>query len=111
VETVARLIEIKPGTDAKVQAWARHINANRSAALESLEAEGVSIETWFSLSLEGKRYLLCYMRTDSLRRSQEVAAQSANPIDAYHEQFKAAAWIRGSGAVASLLVDLSLGRD
>jgi hypothetical protein len=107
VEIMARLIELKPNSAEKVQAWAEHINAHRADALASLKSEGVSVESWFSLSLDGKEYLLCYMRADSMEKSQQVAANSENPVDAYHQQFKVDTWVRGGGAVGQLLVDLS----
>jgi hypothetical protein len=105
----ARLIELKPGSADRVEAWAEHLNTHRASALESLHAEGVSIESWFSLSLGGKNYLLCYMRADSLEESQKIAAKSENPVDAYHQQFKVDTWVRGAGAAGKLLVDLSPG--
>ncbi len=111
MEVMMRLIELKPNSAEKVQAWAEHINAHRANALASLQAEGVSIESWFSLSLDGKEYLVCYMRADSMEKAQQVAATSENPIDAYHQQFKVDTWVRGAGAVGKLLVDLSLNRE
>jgi hypothetical protein len=111
VEVVARLIELKPSSEEKVQTWAEYINANRANALASLEAEGVSVESWFSLTLNGKQYLLCYMRSESMERAHHVAATSENPVDAVHQQFKVDTWVRGAGAVGELLVDLSAGRD
>lgn len=104
---IARLIELKPNSAEKVQAWAEHIHTHRASTLESLKAEGVSVESWFALSLEGKEYLLCYMRAESIERSQQVAANSDNPVDACHQQFKVDTWVRGAGAVGKLLVDLS----
>ena len=104
---IARLIELKPNSAEKVQSWAEHINTHRASALESLKLEGVSVESWFSLSLDGKEYLLCYMRAESIERSQQVAAKSENPVDSYHQQFKVDTWVRGAGAVGKLLVDLS----
>lgn len=107
MEIIARLIELKPDSAHRVREWAEHIDAHRVEALASLKSEGVSIESWFSLSLQGKDYLLCYMRADSLHRSQQIAADSVNPVDAYHQQFKIDTWVRGAGAVGKLLVDLS----
>jgi hypothetical protein len=49
VETIARLIELKPGSMEKVQAWAAFINTHRDSAMASLKAEGVAAESWFSL--------------------------------------------------------------
>jgi hypothetical protein len=39
--------------------------------------------------------------------SQKVAAKSESPVDAYHQQFKVDTWVRGAGAVGTLLLDLS----
>ena len=111
MEVFARLIELKPGSAERVQAWAEHIDAHRANAVASLKSEGVSIESWFALSLEGKEYLLCYMRAESMQKSQQVAAKSDNPVDAYHQQFKVDTWVRGAGAVGKLLVDLSASRQ
>ncbi|MCX7063240.1 MAG: DUF6176 family protein [Proteobacteria bacterium] len=107
MDIFARLIELKPGSADRVDAWAAHLNAHRASALESLRAEGVSVESWFSVSLDGKDYLLCYMRADSMEESQKVAAKSQNLVDAYHQQFKVDTWVRGAGVVGKLLLDLS----
>jgi len=111
LEIFARIIELKPGSADRVDAWTKLINAHQSAAVEALEAEGGSVESWFSLSLNGKDYLLCYMRADSMEHSQDVASKSANPVDACHQQFKVDTWVRGAGAVGKLLVDLSTGSE
>jgi hypothetical protein len=111
MEVVLRLIELKPGSRDRVVAWAEYVNAHRARAIDSIKAEGVLVETWFSLSLGEKDYLLCYMRAKSMEEAQKVAAMSDNPIDAYHHQFKVDTWIRGAGAVGELLVDLSRGED
>ena len=50
MEIFARLIELKPSTSEQVQDWAKFINEHRLTALETLRAEGVMIESWFSLS-------------------------------------------------------------
>lgn len=106
MEIIARLIELKPNSTKKVDAWTEHINSHRKDAIASIQAEGVSIESWFSFSLEDKEYLLCYMRVESITQSRKVAASSENPIDAFHQQFKVDTWVRGSGAIGKLLVDL-----
>jgi hypothetical protein len=111
VETIARLIELKPNSDEKVRAWAEHMDAHRAEALASLKAEGVSTESWFAVSLGEKEYLLCYMRADSIKGSHQVASTSEYAVDAYHHQFKVDTWVRGGGAVGRLLIDLSSDRD
>jgi hypothetical protein len=106
VQIIARLIELKPGSSERVKEWAQHVRANRTEAEKTLKAEGVSVETWFSFTINGKDYLLCYMRAKSIEEAQRVSAQSKSPIDGYHQQFKADTWVRGGGAVGSFLVDL-----
>jgi hypothetical protein len=102
----AELIELKPGSSERVEEWAEHVRAHREQAEETLKGEGVAVESWFSFSIEGKAYLLCYMRAESFEEAQRVVAQSQHPIDAYHRQFKIDTWVRGGGAVGELLVDL-----
>ena len=43
MDIFARLIELKPGSVDRVEAWAEHLNAHRASALESLRVEGVSV--------------------------------------------------------------------
>jgi hypothetical protein len=57
-----------------------------------------------NLPLDGKDYLLCYMRTESIQKAHEVVQSSPHAIDAYHQQFKQDAWVAGKSA--RLLVDL-----
>jgi hypothetical protein len=106
MQIVAHVIELKPGSADRVEEWATHVRAHREQAEETLRAEGVAVESWFSFSLGGKDYLLSYMRAESMEEAQRVAAASQNPIDAYHQQFKIDTWVRGGGAVGELLVDL-----
>ena len=107
MEVFARLIELKPGSGERVADWAKHLATNRAAAEATLRGEGVSTESWFSLSLNGKDYLLCYMRAESMQNAETVGAASKSPIDAYHKQFAVDTWVRGAGAVGKLLLDLS----
>ncbi len=104
---VAHLIELKAQSQSTVEDWTRFMQQHREEALASLAAEGVQLESWFSLSLEGRDYLLCYMRVDDLARSQAVHAASPREVDAYHQAFKVQAWVRGGHVDAKLLLDLS----
>jgi hypothetical protein len=58
------------------------------------------------LTLDQQDYLICYMRAESMAAAQAIAARSPHPIDAIHQQFKVDTWIRGAGAVGTLLLDL-----
>jgi hypothetical protein len=111
MQVFLRLIELKPGSSKQVGDWSTYMAEHRERALQSIQDEGVSVESWFSLALDGKEYLACYMRANSIKASQEVAAKSANPVDEYHHQFKVDTWARGAGAVGSLLLDLAADPD
>lgn len=106
MDVIAGLIELQPNSDEAVKDWKAFIEDHREQALESLRAEGVSVESWFSLTLDGKDYLLCYMRADAIKTSQQVMAGSSNPVDEQHRRFKEDAWVWGSQIKAELLVDL-----
>lgn len=110
MDIVARLIELKPDSDARVEDWAKFLREHRAEATDTLRNEGVHIESWFGLTLEGKQYLLCYMRSDSQTKAEAAASQSSSVVDAYHQQFKVDTWVRGRGVFAELLVDLTAER-
>ena len=106
MDVFTRLIKLKPNSDDKVQKWARMVNDRRDEAIATLESEGVAVESWFSLSLEGEDYLILYMRSDSLVKADAAGKSSEHPIDEIHQQFKVDTWVRGAGGVGKLLVDL-----
>ena len=105
MEVSCILIELKPDSRARVEEWAAHISANRAEAISTLENEGVTIESFFSLSISGKDYLICYMRAGSMEKAHNAVANSISKIDAYHKQFQKDTWI--SGNRAELIFDLS----
>jgi len=109
MQAYARLIKLKPGSDALVARWAQTMNARRDEALATLVDEGVEIESWFALELGGEHYLICYMRAESMEKAQNTLTQSVHPIDAVHQRFKVDTWVRGAGAEGRLLVDLQVG--
>ena len=108
MEAYARLIKLKPGSDAPVEQWAQTMNARKNEALATLVDESVAVESWFSLELGGEQYLICYMRAESMEKAQNTLTQSAHPIDAVHQQFKVDTWVRGAGAEGRLLLDLQV---
>ena len=107
MDVTACLIKLKENSGDRVSEWASSINRRRDEALATLRAEGVEVESWFRLSLNGENYLLCYMRSANTERAQQIAKVSLREIDAYHQQFKRDLWVRGSVTELQLLVDLS----
>lgn len=104
MDIVAGVIELKPNSLERVEEWAQTINERIDEAIATLKDEGVQLESWFHLSLDGKDYLLSYMRTDSLAKAQETVKHSTHAIDDYHQQFKKDTWLGGTRV--RLLVDL-----
>lgn len=106
----ATLIELKPNTAILVEDWAEFIKSNLELALDSIESEGVEIESWFLLQLDGKDYLLCYMRARSMKNALEVGNTSENPVDIFHKHFLKSACV-GRAASGRLLVDLATSKS
>lgn len=99
----AVLIQLKPNVLTHVDAWQAELNARKDEAIETLKAEGVLVESWFYLELEGNDYLLAYTRAENIEKAQTVAKKSHFPIDQVHQQFKSN-WLKV--IPAKLLLDL-----
>ena len=59
----AVLIKLKQDTLANVDAWKIEIEQRKDEAIQTLQAEGVTIESWFHLELDGNNYLIAYIRS------------------------------------------------
>ncbi|QUY37311.1 DUF6176 family protein [Acinetobacter junii] len=99
----AVLIKLKQDTLANVDAWKIEIEQRKDEAIQTLKAEGVTIESWFHLELDGNNYLIAYIRSHDIGNAQQVARNSSFEIDKVHKQFKQN-WERI--IPATLLVDL-----
>ena len=99
----AVLIKLKQDTLANVDAWKIEIEQRKDEAIQTLQAEGVTIESWFHLELDGNNYLIAYIRSHDIGHAQQVERNSSFEIDKVHKQFKQN-WERI--IPATLLVDL-----
>ena len=99
----AVLIRLKPNSMSNVAAWQAELNARKNEAIETLKSEGVFVESWFHVELEGQDYLIAYMRAEDIAKAQQIGRESSFPIDAMHKAFKQN-WEKGYKA--NLLVDL-----
>ncbi|MCH7395453.1 DUF6176 family protein [Acinetobacter dispersus] len=84
----AVLIKLKAHRQAEVEAWQQEIQQRKAEAIQTLQAEGVIVESWFQLELNGDHYLLAYMRVKDIAHAQQVARNSCFNIDQVHRQFK-----------------------
>lgn len=89
------VIELKPGSKARVEAWADFILSNRDDALLTLKNESVTLESFFFVEIESKDYLVGYMRAQSMETAHNVVKESLSEIDAYHKQFQKDCWVKG----------------
>ncbi|SDB82462.1 DUF6176 family protein [Acinetobacter boissieri] len=99
----AVLIKLKPNTLSNVNEWKENIQARKEEAVQTLKAEGVCVESWFHIELDGQDYLLAYMRANDIAQAQNVAKTSTFDIDQMHKKFKDC-WERKY--TATLLIDL-----
>lgn len=84
----AVLIKLKLNAMDHMDAWKNELNERKTEAVETLRAEGVYIESWFHVSLEGQDYLIAYMRAEDIPRAQAIGKKSQFPIDQVHKAFK-----------------------
>ena len=99
----AALIQLKENALENVEAWKSEINSRKNEAIETLKAEGVYVESWFHVQLDGKDYLMVYMRADDIAQAQQIGKNSQFEIDQVHKGFKQN-WMKV--IPAELLVDL-----
>ncbi len=100
----AVVIKLKPNAVDRVEAWKNELNERKHEAIETLRAEGVYVESWFQVSLEGQNYLIAYMRAEDIARAQAIGRKSQFPIDQVHKAFKQN-WEKV--IAANLLLDLA----
>ena len=100
----AALIKLKPNTWSKVKTWQQQFEQRKVEAIETLQAEGVTVESWFHVQIEGQDYLIAYMRAVDLVKAQQMAKTSPFEIDQVHQQFKRDSWEKV--IPATLLLDL-----
>jgi hypothetical protein len=92
MEASCVVIELLPNSIEEVKAWADFLCTNRDEALQSLKNEGVTVETAFVVNIEGKDFLIGYMRAANMSKAHDVVGDSTLNIDAYHQAFKKACW-------------------
>ena len=99
------VIELKPNSFERVKEWASFIEKNKKHALETLKGETVTVENFFFVTLEGKDFLIGYMRAKSFDSASEIIKESLAEIDAYHKKFQKDTWVNGTKG--KLMVNLS----
>lgn len=94
-ETRCVRIKLKPGSLDRVHNWAAELKRREGEVLESLAAEGMTLEAAFLEEAADGDYLIYVMRSDELSKADSVTAASTRAIDAFHRDFKSATFESG----------------
>jgi hypothetical protein len=100
------VIKLKPDSSAKVEEWRQTMLDRMDEALATLVHEGMEIEPWFRIKIDGQDYLLWYMRAESIKRAFEVSQTFKHPIDKYHYELMASITAIDGNIVAKPLLNL-----
>lgn len=111
MEIASGLIKLKPGIDEKVEEWRSTISSRIEEAIATLEDEGVEIESWFRVVIEGQNYLLWYMRAESIERAFEVSQTLKHPIDQFHYKIMAEIMDTNGRIIAKPIMDLKAKKE
>ncbi len=89
MEISAGLIKLKSGSLGDVQEWKETLERRREEAVQTLVDQGVEIESWFQVEIDGDQYLIWYMRSEAIENAHSTYAKSTHDIDAFHARIMA----------------------
>ena len=107
MEIASGLIKLKPGSEEKVEEWHKTISSRIKEAVATLKDEGVEIESWFKVEIDGHDFLLWYMRAESIRKAFEVSQTLKHPIDKFHYELMAEIMDTNGNIRANPILDLT----
>jgi len=55
MEYASGLINVKPGSEEKVEEWGSTITSRLDEAAETLKDEDVQVESWFTIEISGEK--------------------------------------------------------
>lgn len=102
-ETRCVRIMLKPGALDAVRDWQSFINAHRDDVLQTLAAEGVTLEMAFLEQNGAESSLIYIMRCADFEKAFAAAQASESFIDAFHKKFKQDWW--GERRALELLIE------
>ena len=107
MEYASGLIQLRIGTEEKVQEWRKTIVSRLNEAAETLQNEEVKVESWFKVEIQGENYLLWYLRAKSIQHVFEVSMQLKHPIDKFHYELMAEITADNGNILAEPLIDIN----
>ena len=108
MEIASGLIKLKPSSGAKVEEWRDTMRSRIDEALATLKDEGVEIESWFTVEIDGQDYLLWYMRAESIAHAFESSQKFQHDIDRYHYGLMESITEPGGNILAEPLLNLAV---
>ena len=108
MEISSGLIKLQPDSNSKVEEWRETMTNRIEEVLATLVHEGVEIESWFRVSIDGSDYLLWYMRGKSIAKAFELSQTFKHPIDKYHYELMASITAPNGITVAQPFFDAKL---
>lgn len=85
METICIRTKLKKGSLEDVRKWFQTLRERPDEVLQSLEDEGVIVESAFLDKQDNDYYLIYYMKAENLAHSRDVAMKSTLAIDKYHK--------------------------
>jgi len=107
MEYASGLIKLKPGSEGKVEEWRSTIASRFDEAAATLKDEDAHVESWFTMEINGEKYLLWYLRAKSIKRVFDVSQKLKHPIDKFHYELMAE--ITAANIFAVPLIDIPRG--
>ncbi len=96
----------QPRSEKKVEEWRSTMASRLDEAAATLQDEDVQVESWFTLEMEGNKYLLWYLRAKSIKRVFEVLQKLKHPIDRFHVALMAEITADDGNIIAQPLIDI-----
>lgn len=84
METICLKIKIREENLNDIRNWFATLNNRAEEVLQTLEAEGIIIESVFLDKQDTDYYLIYYIKAKNLAYAREVADKSNFPIDKFH---------------------------
>ncbi len=109
MEYASGLIKLKLGSEGKVEEWRSTIASRLDEAATTLKDEDVHVESWFTMEINGEKYLLWYLRARSIKQVFEVSQKLKRPLLKFHYDLMAE--ITAANIFAVPLVDIPRGSD
>lgn len=85
-------IKLKENCLDEVEKWAKTLNNRKKEVIETMQREGIYIESVFLDHIGKDNYLIYYLRMENFEKAAKVIRHSEHEIDKYHNIFKKNCW-------------------